>query len=162
MQNLFGLLTYFLSYKDITFQTFAWNIEMKTISSIIFLTALLFCSSANAACTQAGSAGIWHTYSNGVFIPIPEEIHFQYNICLAKVNSSGYILSGSTCRNVKNQVAALTGRILVASTCKVTGSFKVGTTTNIIKEAWMDRAKNTISGIATIANGSFTFQAVRQ
>jgi hypothetical protein len=134
---------------------------MKTISSIIFLTALLFCSSANAACTQAGSAGTWHTYSNGAYIS-GGLIYFQHSICLAKVNSSGYILSGSTCRGITNGVATLTGRILVASTCKVTGSIKVGTTTNIIKEAWMDRAKNTIFGIATIANGSFTFQAVRQ
>jgi hypothetical protein len=134
---------------------------MKTLSSIIFLIILLFCGGANAACTQADSAGTWHTYSNGIFSS-GDYYYLEHKICLAKINSAGYILSGSTCRGSNNQSTTLTGRIIIANTCKVTGSIKVGAITNTIKEAWMDRAKNTISGIDTITNGSFTFQAVRQ
>jgi hypothetical protein len=137
------------------------GVLMRTISSIIFLITMLFCSSANAVCTQANSSGTWHTYSNGVYIS-GGYVYLQHNICLAKINSAGYVLAGSTCRGSNNQSAALSGRLLVGSDCRVTGSVKVGTTTNTIKEAWMDRAKNTISGIDTIANGSFTLQAVRQ
>jgi hypothetical protein len=134
---------------------------MKTLSSIIFLIILLFCGGANAACTQADSAGTWHTYSNGTYFS-GGYVYLAHSACLAKINATGYSLAGSTCVGLNNQTVALTGRILVASNCKVTGSVKVGAVTHTIKEAWMDRLKNSMSGIVTIPNGSFTFQAVRQ
>jgi hypothetical protein len=134
---------------------------MKTLSSIIFLTTLFFWGGANAACTQADSSGTWHTYSNGTYFS-GGYVYLAHSACLAKINTTGYSLAGSTCVGLNNNSTVLTGRILVASNCKVTGSVKIGSVTHTIKEAWMDRSKNSMPGIVTIPNSSFTFQAVRQ
>ena len=132
--------------------------ERNMKKRIVALLFSVFCVAANATCIQSDLAGTWKVHSIGF-----TSANGLWGYCTLKLNSSGFPVSGSFCKNSAGTQSNLTGGpITLSSTCRFAGSIKDGGTLNTITDGQLSRDKTTLSGAGRVSGGVFIFTGVKQ
>ena len=125
-----------------------------------FTAALIWSSSIMAACDQDDLIGKYQAYT-------PDAGTGYSTSCMAKIGSEGKLEAGTPCRYVfpdgsidKDTITG--GKLNVASSCKVTGTVKVGGDKLEVKHGWLSRDLQTLMLITNDGVATSVVTAVRR